>query len=104
MRYWRFSLSILTVSRKTTIALQRRLVDEAVLAYVEWREECGAVRDAYGRWANAPAREGARVEVAYRAALDREEAAADAYAKLIARVGDLLETGLDHPLQPRGSG
>lgn len=49
-------------------------------------------------------REGAHVDVGYRAALDREEAAANAYAKLIARVGDLPETGLDHPLQSRGSG
>jgi glutamyl-tRNA reductase len=33
-------------------------VDKAVLAYVEWREECNAVWDAYARWASAPAREG----------------------------------------------
>jgi hypothetical protein len=95
---------ILSVSRTTTSPLQRRLVDKAVFAYVEWREECSAVWDAYGRWAGAPPRERAHVEVAYRAALDREEAAANAYAKLIARVGELLETGLDHPLQSRGSG
>jgi hypothetical protein len=91
------------VSTTTTSALQRRLVDKAVLAYVEWREECNAVWDAYGRWASAPPRERAHIDVAYRAALDREESAANAYAKLIARVGDLLETGLDHPLQSRGS-
>jgi hypothetical protein len=90
------------VSTTTTSALQRRLVDKAVLAYVEWREECNAVWDAYGRWASAPPRERAHIDVAYRAALDREESAANAYAKLIARVGDLLETGLDDPLQSRG--
>ena len=95
---------IVSVSPTSTSALQRRLVDRAVLAYVEWREECNAVWDAYGRWASAPPGERAHVDVAYRAALDREEAAANAYAKLIARVGDLVETGLDHPLQPRGAG
>jgi hypothetical protein len=79
-------------------------VDKAVLAYVEWREECEAVWDASGRWASAPPRERAYVDSAYLAALDREEAAANAYAKLIARVGDLLETAFDHQLQPRGSG
>jgi hypothetical protein len=46
---------ILSVSTTTTSALQRRLVDKAVLAYDEWREECNAVRDAYSRWASAPA-------------------------------------------------
>ena len=71
-------------------------MDKAVLAYVEWREECDAVWDAYGRWASARPQQSTHFDVAYRAALDREEAAANAYAKLIARVGDLLETGLDH--------
>lgn len=92
------------VSPTTASAVERRLVDKAVLAYVEWREECTAVWDAYARWTCAPARERAHVDAAYRAALDREEAAANVYAKLMARVGDLLETGLDDPLEPRGSG
>ena len=97
----------------TTASALQRLVDKAVLAYVEWREECAAVWDAYARWASAPVRERAQADAAYRAALDREEAAANFYARLIARVGDLLqtagvgeltETGSVHPLEPRGFG
>jgi hypothetical protein len=88
----------------TASTLQRQLEDDTVLAYVEWREECAAVWDAYGRWASAPAGERTRAYAAYPAALDREEAAANVYAKLIARVGQLLETGSDHPLEPRVSG
>lgn len=95
----------MSVSPTTTSAVQRRLVDKAVLAYVEWREECTALWDAYARWTSAPARgERGHVDAAYRAALDRGEAAANVYAKLMACVGDLLETRLDHPLEPRGSG
>ena len=94
----------MSVSPTTASALQRRLVDKTVLAYVEWREECTAVWDAYARCAGAPAQERAHVHTAYWAALDREEAAANVYAKLIARVVDLLESGMDHPLEPGGSG
>ena len=51
--------------------------------------------DAYARWTCHPP--GKRLTSTPRIgpALDREEAAANVYAKLMARVGDLLETGLD---------
>jgi hypothetical protein len=53
------------------------LVDAFVDSYVEWREECNGVRDAYGRWAaGSGARDRRLGEATYRAALDREEAAA----------------------------
>ena len=35
-------------------SIDTRLVDEAVDAYVDWREECLVVWDAYGRWTGAP--------------------------------------------------
>lgn len=85
---------------------ERQMVDDAVLAYVEWREECTAVGNAYDWWAIASAEDARRAHAAYRAALDREEAAADRYARLMKLVGDLVETGLDHPLErgvPSGS-
>jgi hypothetical protein len=61
-------------------------------AYVDWREECVAVWDAYGRWADAGVTDAALAFVAYTAALDREERASEIYAGLIRRVGDVVVT------------
>jgi hypothetical protein len=77
---------------------KRQTVDEAVLAYVAWREECTAVWDAYGRWTSAPAADAAFAFAAYAWALDREEDAARIYAGLMRHVGHLVETGLDYPI------
>jgi hypothetical protein len=66
--------------------VDKRLVDEAMDAYVEWREECAGVWDAYERWAGAPRIDAAGAFSAYRAALDREECASHAYAALLARI------------------
>jgi hypothetical protein len=82
---------------------QQRLVDEAVLAHVEWREESATVWAAYSRWKTAAAEDARRAHAAYRAALDREEAAAKAYASMIERVRELCTTGLRYPVAPRAS-
>jgi hypothetical protein len=79
---------------------QKQIVDDAVIAYVEWREESMEVWNAYGWWGSAPSEDVGRAHAAYRAALDREEAAANVYAGLMKRVGHLVETGLDDPLAP----
>ena len=79
---------------------QKQIVDDAVISYVEWREECVEVWNTYGWWASAPPEDVRRAHAVYRAALDREEAAANVYAGLMTRVGHLVETGLDHPLAP----
>jgi hypothetical protein len=63
-----------------------QLIDEAMDAYVEWREECVAVWDAFARRANAPGTDDATAFSAYRAALDREECASNAYAVVLARI------------------
>ena len=63
-------------------------------AYLAWREQCVAVRTAYLAWRRARAAEAALAFDAYEAALKREEAAAEAYAALMRRVGPLVETGL----------
>ena len=55
---------------------QRQLVDDAVLAYVAWRDESATVWAAYGRWSSASAEEAIGAHAAYKAALDREETAA----------------------------
>jgi len=66
--------------------LDQRLVDEAIDAYVDWREECGLVWDAYARWTSAHVADSPLAFSAYQAALDREERAADVYAELMTRV------------------
>jgi hypothetical protein len=66
---------------------ETRLVDRMITAYVEWREACRLVHDAYRSWAGAT---GPRARVAfcwYTAALDAEESAAEVYARLVRRVG-----------------
>jgi hypothetical protein len=65
---------------------QAWLVDEAVDAYVDWREECATVRDAYERWRRAAAVGAGSAFAAYRAAVDREERAADIYAEVMGRL------------------
>src|SRR5918992_6155537 len=66
--------------------VEKQLVDEAIEAYVDWREECVGVWDAYERWARAPKIDAGGAFSAYRAALDREECASHAYADLLVRI------------------
>ena len=64
----------------------KRLIDEAFHAYVEWLDESEAVWDAYDRWASAAHTDAALAFGAYRAALDREEHASDVYAVLMTQI------------------
>lgn len=66
--------------------VDKQSVDEAIGAYVDWREESAGVWDAYERWARAPRVDAAGTFSAYRAALDREECASHAYADQLARI------------------
>ena len=77
---------------------QRHIVDDAVDAYVDWREECGAVREAYRAWTLSSPGDATLAFGAYESALDREERAASVYAALLARVGRWLKTDLEHQL------
>lgn len=79
---------------------QQPIVNELLIAYIEWREESAEVWDAYGSWANAPAEDVVCAHAAYQAALDREEAAANAYAELMERVGRLVLVGVGYLLEP----
>jgi hypothetical protein len=65
------------------------MIDEAMDAYVEWREECARVWDAYHRWLSAVRADAALAFPAYLAALDREERASEVYAGLISRLDHL---------------
>jgi hypothetical protein len=82
---------------------QREVVEDVVQAYVEWREESAAVWDAYDRWESASAKDKRPADSAYRAALDREEAAARCYAELIELARDRLDASCDLSPLPRGS-
>jgi hypothetical protein len=72
--------------------IDKRLVDEAVDAYVDWHEERATVWDAYARWTSASAPDSRLAFSAYRAALDREERAAHMYAELMTRVSVTVPT------------
>jgi hypothetical protein len=73
---------------------QRMLVNAAVVAYSEWRRESAAGRASYQRWAGARRQEERSAFSDYRSALDREEHAAERYARLMRRAGHLAETGI----------
>jgi hypothetical protein len=68
----------------------RRMVDETIDAYVDWREECTHVWEAYSRWLSAARGDAALAFRAYVAALDREERASEVYADLMSRLGPLV--------------
>lgn len=71
------------------------LVDTAFDAYLEWREECASVWDAYGCWRGAETREARATFWAYRAALEREEQAARNYALLVGQIRAAASAGVD---------
>lgn len=73
------------------------LVDRLIELYCQWRSQCWDVRAAYERFTAATADDRAVAYAAYRAALDREESAADAYAEQITRVGLLATTNGRRP-------
>jgi hypothetical protein len=66
---------------------RRRLVHAAMDAYLDWRDECTAVSDAYRRWTEAGEADTAMAWRAYEVALDREERASVLYAGSIEQVG-----------------
>jgi hypothetical protein len=80
----------------------KRLIDEAFHAYVEWLDESDAVWDAYDRWAGAAHADAALAFGAYRAALDREEHASDVYAALMTRIPSNAQISVDL-VRPHGS-
>ncbi|MFZ0971927.1 MAG: hypothetical protein WAN22_06850 [Solirubrobacteraceae bacterium] len=57
-----------------------------------------AIRAAYRVWSAAGALGEPLAFETYQSALDREERAADAYARLMSRVGHLAETGPAHQM------
>jgi hypothetical protein len=72
---------------------QKRLVDGLIEAYVSWREACLRVSDAYGSWASKTGLGATSAFGRYMAALDDEEQAAEVYAGLVRRAGQLALSG-----------
>jgi hypothetical protein len=71
--------------------VRSELVDVMMDVYVEWREECIALRKAYEHWSSVRVAERELAFAAYRAALDREDRASAVYADLVKSVERELE-------------
>lgn len=67
-----------------------RAVDELESAYVDWREQEQWVEDSYTVWVRAEREQQPASFAAYRAALDREEEAANTYSAVVAKLSRLL--------------
>jgi len=80
---------------------RERLVDQLVEAYVDWREACARLDDAYRFWAGESAGRGRVAFGSYVAALDAEERSAELYA-VIVRHADALIWSEDSPADPLG--
>ena len=61
--------------------------EKRALAYIEWRLACIAVWAAYRDWTQATRADAVPAHAMYEAALDREDAAATAYARLMKHAG-----------------
>jgi hypothetical protein len=55
------------------------VIDDPMEMYVEWREACVALREAYEKWSSVRVAEREPAFAAYRAALDGEEHASAVY-------------------------
>jgi hypothetical protein len=73
----------------------KRLVDRLVDAYVSWREACLRVSDAYGSWMSETGPGVSSAFGRYMAALEQEERAAEAYARLVRRASRLVSSKHD---------
>jgi hypothetical protein len=80
---------------------RQRTIDEAMDAYVSWREECVRVWEAYQRSRGEDRGDAALAYPAYVAALDREERASEVYAGLIRRLGRLVRSTPPSATEPR---
>jgi hypothetical protein len=86
-----------------TALIDRQLVDKAIEAYVDWREACVWLNDAYLAWSR---RRGSNADVTfggYTAALDHEERTAAHYARVLDWVSDVVGRA-DAYLDPRPAG
>jgi hypothetical protein len=74
--------------------------DAFVARYVEWREACLELRWTDRRWSAAGGADRRTAFVAHRASLEREAAAADAYAKASQDIRSTRRPGASHAGPP----
>lgn len=67
------------------------LVDVFLVRYIEWREACGDLRATNALWAAADRGHASSAFAAHCAALEREEAAAAAYATAATAIADCAD-------------
>jgi hypothetical protein len=80
--------------KSTNHRLRRgRDIHKALDAYVEWRDACIGVRAAYGAWRGRRGSDAALAFYVYENALEREERAANVYAKLARALGEVTGAG-----------
>ena len=73
--------------KNVNIQIRAEVIDEMMDRYVDWREQCIALRNTYERWSTGPVAERKLAFATYRAALDLEEHASLVYADRINRLG-----------------
>jgi hypothetical protein len=88
---------------KMTPLIDRQLVDKAIEAYVDWREACIWVTDAYLVWSRQRGTNAAVTFDGYTAALDHEQRTAARYARVLDRVSVVVGRA-DAYLEPRPAG
>jgi hypothetical protein len=79
----------------------KQVVDKLIDAYVSWREACLRVSDAYGAWAGETGGGATTAFRWYMATLDQEERAAEVYAGMARRAGQ-LPSSTHNPVEPLG--
>jgi hypothetical protein len=89
--------------RDDTAQRHKQLVDEAIEAYVDWREACIWVNDAYLAWSRQRGSNAGIAFGGYTATLEHEERTAAHYACVVDRVSNLLGRADAH-LEPRPAG
>jgi hypothetical protein len=67
-------------------------IDDLIDVYVDWREACLALNDAYERWSSVRVAERESAFAEYRAALNCEEEASAAYADRLNRATHALQS------------
>jgi hypothetical protein len=80
---------------------KKRLIDLLMEAYVDWREACLRVSDAYGCWASGTGPGATSAFGFYMSALNQEEQAAEVYAGLVRRASQLV-LGKHDAVEPSG--
>jgi hypothetical protein len=89
--------------RGGTAQRDKQLVDEAIEAYVAWREACIWLNDAYLVWSRQRGSNADAPFGGYTEALDHEERTAACYARVLERVSDVVGRA-DEYLEPRPAG